>query len=112
MDHYQSNPNPGGEFYEITIPLSEFNLLSLFEKMLSVKLNDPSFIKKAILSGTNNAFNLVQWTINFLDDIQAKANMTNRIKWVFNNIEMVSIDSNQLIIRGQASIALDNYVKK
>lgn len=66
--HFQKEPKPAGYLYKICIELTEIKLIALFEKMLSKKITDTSFFTKAINSGMDSTFNLIRWTLDYMDE--------------------------------------------
>ena len=104
--HYQKKPRPGGCKYIIIIDLEEEKLIKVFERMSKRKVHDKFFCNE-ILKFYYGSFNLVQWTLDYLDD---KNFRPRNVKWVFNNIENVEIKNSQLFIHGIASKWIENFV--
>lgn len=103
--HSQKKPRPGGHFYSITISEDEKKLIEIFEKMLEIKIAETDFGNKAKQTGINSAFNLVTWTLDFVNP----QTMTKETKWVFNSIKNVNINGLVVIIEGEASLFVDNF---
>lgn len=102
--HQQDKPKPGGHFFEIKVDINS-DAVKLIEKLTECNVENAKFCEK-VKQLNDNICNSVQCV---LDNLPQEMDKDWKVEWVFNTIDEVLIEDNQLIIKGQCSEALENY---